>query len=623
MSSTGQLIPAYRHPSETTFIYDNTIVTDTDSVNTASIRMLFVFASPKGIDNKLLEKTGLYRYTEEYGYPDYKRYGQPGYMAYSALSSSYATGWCMRVMPTDASYSNVIYAVAIKADKTDAANPKLSVKFLPYTQATLNDSSLFSTYMESLKNLTPDADGYIVYPYIGFRCLGRGAYGQYFRARLSHDTGSDKTNTYKNYTLALISTESGTVQKESFSNLCLTQDATDPNTNATLYMPDLVNDYEGEGSKRFEVEFMSDYHEAIFNFYKANVDPTTTLTAETFDIFGYDRTIAGDNTKISVVDGISSVALLSTTGVKLSSGDDGSLSDATSASVKETTLDQLYVNAFSGGLDAKILSKLRAPCNAILDANYALPVKKQIASLALSRMDALAYLDSGLLTTVSQIETYFTSFSDIDTYVVSKNAGMFKTNDPITNKVIPVSINMWLAYKLPTHWQTYGMYTPMAGEDYATLSGYVKNSVLPEIDSDDDAIKEVFYDARWNYIECIAENTYVRGTQQTSYLVGGTEISDLCEESNVHVLLAVKRKLERLCAQKRYHFGEASDRKRYQSDAQELFSSWKGVYLRSIDITFKMSTYEELRSILHCYCAIVFKTVIKRSIIEIDINPRA
>ena len=56
MSSAGQLIPKYRHPSETTFIYDNTVVEDTQSVNAASIRMLHVFASPKGYDNKLLEK---------------------------------------------------------------------------------------------------------------------------------------------------------------------------------------------------------------------------------------------------------------------------------------------------------------------------------------------------------------------------------------------------------------------------------------------------------------------------------------------------------------------------------------------------------------------------------------
>ena len=618
MSSTGQLIPKWQHPSETTFIFDNTVVSDTESVNTSDIRMLFVFAAGKGRDNKLLEKNGLYDFTEEYGYPDYKRYGQAGYMPYTALSSGYAHGWCMRVLPDDAAYANVIYAVKVKVDKTDAKNPKLLVKFVPFTQAGLNDSAMFSTYMETLKKTEADTDGYVTYPYIGFRPLGRGSYGQYLRVRMSHDVSSDKQNDYKNYTVALISTESGTIQKETFSGVCLTEDAFDPKTGNTLFINDVINDYEGDGSKRFAVNFMADYHQKIFDLYKAEVDPETKLTAATFDIFGYDRTTDADNSKISIVDGLSSVALVDTIGVKMASGDDGSFSDATAVATKEKAFDDMYQKAFSGGLDAKIKSKLRAPCNACLDANYSLQIKKQIAALALSRMDMLAYLDAGLLTTVNQCETFFTSLVDIDTYMVSKNAGMFNTKDPVTNRTIPVTVTLWLAYKLPMHWNQRGMYVPMAGEDYAKLSGYVKNSIRPEIDQDDDEIKEVFYKARWNYIECIGENVYVRGTQQTSQ----TELSDLSEENNVHVMLSVKRKLERLCAQKRYHFGEASDRKRFTSDAQELFSSWKGVYLRSIDISFSMSKYEELRSILHCNCAITFLTIIKRSIIEIDINPR-
>ena len=162
------------------------------------------------------------------------------------------------------------------------------------------------------------------------------------------------------------------------------------------------------------------------------------------------------------------------------------------------------------------------------------------------------------------------------------------------------------------------MHTAMASEDVATLSGYVKNSVRPTIDADDDEIKEIFYDARWNYIECISENRYMRGTQQTSQ----TDLSDLSEENNVHVMLWVKNNLEALCRKKRYKMAEAADRKRFTDDAQELFSNYKGTYFRSIGITFSMNKFEEARSILHCNCAIVYNTLVKRSVIEIDINPR-
>ena len=625
----GQLIPKWQHPSETTFIFDNTVVSDTENINDQLCRMLFVFASPKGRDNKLLEKNSLYSLVEEYGYPDYKRYGQPYYMPYTALASGNATGWCMRVMPNDAAYANVIYAVRLNHSEDTLSDgtthERLHVQLVPFTQEELTDSALFSTYMETLKDLELDTTdpslGYEVqYPYLGVRCLGRGKYGEYFRIAMSHDVSSDKENPYKNYNLSLISTESGTAVKEAFSGINLTEDAIDPKTGVTTYISDVINDVEGDGSQRIAVEFKADYHTAIFNYYKNNVDPDTELTPETFDIFGYDRTKEDGVNPYIIIDGtISSVALFSTTGIKLSSGDDGSLSDETDSATKETTLENLYVTAFDGGLDGKIRKKLRAPCNVCLDANYPLSVKKAMISLVLKRQDMLGYVDSGLLRTLNQVETFMTDLVDIDTYYISKNAGMFSTKDSVTGKVIPVTVTMWLAYKIPMHWAQDGMYTAMAAEDYATLSGYTKNSVFPEIDQEDDEVKEVFYKRRWNYIECVDENVYVRGTQQTSQ----SELSDLSEENNVHVMLQVKRRLERLCAQKRYHFGEASDRKIFTQDANELFSSWKGIYLRDINIQFTMNAYEEKRSILHCTCEIIFMTLIKRSVIEIDINPRA
>lgn len=646
MAASGQLIPEWRHPSETTFIFDNTVIQDTEYVNTESVTFLSVFASSKGYDNKLLKKESLYSHIEEYGYPDYKRYGQASYIPYTALSSGNATCWEMRVMPQDASYANVIYAVEFKVidseidvilndvgDVTEVLSApsdlstkmsakKLQVKFTPFTQENLNDAALFPVYMQELAQISspdPDTEYYRV-PYIGFRMLGRGEYGKYFRVRLSHDVASDKETAYKNYTLALISTEVGTVQKETFPALAFTEDAVDPRNNVTTFINEVVNDYEGDGSRRFVVEFMTDYHEYLYNFYKENVDPDTNLTLETFDIFGYDRTRRDkNNPRIEVVGGIGSVDLFKVAGVKFSSGSDGSFSDTTDPGDKEDMMDSMYLAAFSGELDPKINSQLRTPSNVILDANFSLEVKKAIAALVLKRKDMMAYLDCGLLTTVNQVKNYINSLGDIENYLISKNIGMFTTRDNISGKRIPVTVTAWLAYKIPMHWRQRGLYVAMAGEDYATVTGYLRNSILPVIDADDHETKEYFYDARWNYIECIAENTYIRGTQQTSQL----DLSDLSEENNVHVLLQVKRRLERLCAQKRYHFGESSDRAMFTADAQELFSTWKGVFMRDISINFSMNSYEELRSILHCTCSIIFNTLIKRSVIEININPRA
>jgi hypothetical protein len=667
--ATGQLIPKWRHPSETTFIFDNTVVQDTEYLNTEMVSFITVFSSSKGIDNKLLKKESLYSFVEEYGYPDFRFYDLQSYIPYTALSTGNATCWTMRVMPDDATYGNVFYTVEYRVVQkevrlNDTIDPNtgtyaypaeminvLQVAFVPEFSEEITDAQLFEevlntqegfdeetgTYKYGTIRRTPrnenGGDTFLKRPLIGFRMLGRGKYGDNFRVRLSHDTSSDKENEYKNYTLAVLNTESGIVQKETFPAITFDEDAIDPKTYVTSYIEDIVNDYEGDGSKRIAVQFFPDFHKEIFEFYKENVDPDTEFTNETFDIFGYDRLNATDNRRIQIVridpetravyeSDIRSVALFDVKGVKLAGGSDGSFDkdNLKTASNRTAELDLMYRRAFdlSEPLDKKILSTLRSPANVILDAGYSVNIKPLIAALVNKRRDVIGYLDSGTSSTVENAKTILKNL-ELDDYLYSLNMGCFTTRDSVTGKKVKVPITIWLAHKIPLHWAQKGLQTPLAGEEYATLTGYIKNSIEPEIDADDYETKEDLYDNRINYIECIGENTYIRGTQQTSQ----TELSDLSEENNVHVMLQVKRRLERLCAQKRYHFGEASDRKMYTDDAQEIFSTWKGVYLRSIDIEFSMTRYEELRSILHCTCSIVFMTIVKRSIIEININPRA
>ena len=667
--ATGQLIPKWRHPSETTFIFDNTVVQDTEYLNTEMVSFITVFSSSKGIDNKLLKKESLYSFVEEYGYPDFRFYDLQSYIPYTALSTGNATCWTMRVMPDDATYGNVFYTVEYRVVQkevrlNDTIDPNtgtyayptetinvLQVAFVPEFSEEITDAQLFEevlntqegfdeetgTYKYGTIRRTPRnenaGDTFLKRPLIGFRMLGRGKYGDNFRVRLSHDTSSDKENEYKNYTLAVLNTESGIVQKETFPAITFDEDSIDPKTYITSYIEDIVNDYEGDGSKRIAVQFFPDFYKEIFEFYKENVDPNTEFTSETFDIFGYDRLNATDNRRIQIVkidpetravyeSDIRSVALFDVKGVKLAGGSDGSFDkdNLKTASNRTAELDLMYRRAFdlSEPLDKKILSTLRSPANVILDAGYSINIKPLIAALVNRRRDVIGYLDSGTSSTVENAKTVLKNL-ELDDYLYSLNMGCFTTRDSVTGKKMKVPITVWLAHKIPLHWAQKGLQVPLAGEEYATLSGYIKNSIEPEIDADDYDTKDDLYDNRINYIECIGENTYIRGTQQTSQ----TELSDLSEENNVHVMLQVKRRLERLCAQKRYHFGEPSDRKMYTDDAQELFSTWKGVYLRSIDIGFSMTKYEELRSILHCTCSIVFMTLVKRSIIEININPRA
>ena len=190
----------------------------------------------------------------------------------------------------------------------------------------------------------------------------------------------------------------------------------------------------------------------------------------------------------------------------------------------------------------------------------------------------------------------------------------------VDGKVIPVTISLWLSSKIPQHFNVYGNHTPLAGEEYATLSGYQKNSIRPIIDADDEAIKELLYDKlRMNYIECISENTYMRGTQQTSQNFW----SDLSEENNMLVLLEIKRKIERLAAKNRYKWADPAELRLFKEACKEIFSSYQGTKCRTLEIDVQSNAWETTRYIVHVYLAVTFRTFQKRAIIEIDVNPRA
>jgi hypothetical protein len=257
----------------------------------------------------------------------------------------------------------------------------------------------------------------------------------------------------------------------------------------------------------------------------------------------------------------------------------------------------------------------------MLDANYPVSVKKAMVALALERYDAACHLDTNLINNVDDLETFYTqSLSGLNERIVSFDAHMFKTTDPITGKVIPVTITLWLSSKYPQHFNVYGNHTPMAGEEYGLLYGFQKNSIKPVIDADDEEVKELLYDKlHMNYVECIAENTFMRGTQETSQNFW----SDLSEENNMLVLLEVKRKIERLAASHRFHWSDPEDLRLFKEDCKEIFSSYQGTKCRTLDIEVSSNAWETTRYITHIYLAIVFRTFQKRAIIEIDVNPRA
>ena len=376
-----------------------------------------------------------------------------------------------------------------------------------------------------------------------------------------------------------------------------------------------------DGDKAIGTIWLYDFTEKEWVAFDPEADKVEMpYTMETWDIFGYNKFTTENDPYFEFDGGTEAILILSIEGVPLNSGDDGSFGDDVDENTREEALEAAYLSAFQGEFDKTISSKRRAPVDIILDANYSTTVKRAMVALAVNRNDCVVHLDTNLINNVADLDTWYTQISDLNQYQVSYDAHMFKTSDPITGKIIPVTITLWLAQKYPTHYNVYGNHTPLAGEEYGVLSGYQRNSILPIIDADDLEVKEHLYaDLHINYVECLEENVFIRGTQQTSQ----NYWSDLSEENNVLVLYEIKRKIERLATSNRYKWAEPDNLRLFQEACEEVFSSYAGTKCRSLSIRVDMNEWEEIRYIVHIYLEVVFRTFQKRAIIEIDVNPRA
>ena len=131
--------------------------------------------------------------------------------------------------------------------------------------------------------------------------------------------------------------------------------------------------------------------------------------------------------------------------------------------------------------------------------------------------------------------------------------------------------------------------------------------------------KEKLYNLNVNTFHQLSSRVAVRSTQETAQ----PETSDLSEENNMMTLLGIKRTLETYASKLTYDFANAAERAIFTANAKELLAPFASSgATQSVDVRFEMNQFEEERSILHCYAEVVFPTLAKRHILEIDVNRR-
>ena len=603
--NNSKSIPDYDHPFNVTIINDNSAINWASQTVDDRVNYLCVFVGGKGRDNKLIKKTTKAEFIKEFGKPDILKYGQPILNAYASIVDAYSHAYCMRVMPLDALYANIIVSAKYKIN-----GDNLEIKLVSDVEANLNNADQLEGIMLQFRNDEEDEAGYKQVPLFAVRCLGRGAYGNSLRIRLTNVFRKKSTIDYRPYRLELLDVEEGNTIVESFDG-CLYDYAINANS---LLLTDKV-DGDTNYSETMGVVVNEDAFEILYDEYvKMHGDEVPKVTDyKLFDpIFGLNN----NQTKIKRLTIIKDeLALDRLEGVPLMGGSDGSFEGG--IDLEGEALENLYIKAFSGELDRTILSTRRIPVKFILDANYPLNVKRAMVDLALTRYGSVVYLDAGILSTPDEALIFGGDTVDLNYRIVSKGFQHFKIRDPFNGKKVEVTYTYHLANALAKHIELNGSQTPFTGEAYATLTGAVKNSLMPVVDEMDEELKEQLYDLRLNYYEALAENVFARATQQTAQDLE----SDLSEEHNIWMTLEIKEIAEKETISRRYNFAEPEDRQLFTEVLTERTKQYKDV-VRELHVIYDMSPEEEANSILHCYVEITFKTIAKSSIVEININPR-
>ena len=140
-------IPDYDHPFNVTIINDNSALEKASQVLPERVNFLCVFVGGKGRDNKLLKMTTQNDFVKEYGKPDVVKYGQPILNAYASITDAYSHAYCMRVMPQDALYSNMIVSMKYKVN-----GGNFEVKLVRETEMALNNGDHLESILLQKRN---------------------------------------------------------------------------------------------------------------------------------------------------------------------------------------------------------------------------------------------------------------------------------------------------------------------------------------------------------------------------------------------------------------------------------------------------------------------------------------
>lgn len=659
----------YAHPYISIQIYDNTeYVEETTVDGRKDFNGMQVGFFAGGRDNQLLYMESQLSYLREFGNPNFRKLGQAAYNVDNALATGNCGMYVMNLRPDTATYANIVIMVRFKlvevtdstedvshvtkenssevdiggTQPTETVSPvdkgetpkakKLVYAFYAKTIENATDEEKLTTAALELMQTEPDEKGFYNMPFMLLYAMGRGEYGNAIHMTFGNATEYATESAYfdvtkpeyHTYTLTVMEpTADGLTQREiNYGGFDV--DGFDKNSDfgPSTFMADVINDVE-TGSQRINAEIYAETIDVICKLCNEGCGLSEEVTPASIDLL---TGLTLDGTQATFLEqdtsGEDYINLFSLDGFTLSCGNDGW--DGMSDDEVSAKKDELLIAAYSGDIDPFIKSRFSSPCDFNLDANYSLPVKKQMAALAGKRMyDCMTYLDSGLVSTTSGLIAFLSSLKNIHGFNIVKECHNYKWRDTnYTGKICNMTITHWLAKALPNHMvdPEVGLTTPLA-RDVAILQSsvdYIPGSFKPVIDPDSDDVKNTIYRLRGNCYETLTYRTVQRSTAITSC----PSKSDRLLEMNEYILQKAVSIVYKIMSSKIYKLGEQDDRDRYEEDASDIVSEELKGYVRTASVRFEMTAADEKKSLLRLILNMTFKTVIQNGEVKIYLDPR-
>jgi len=296
--------------------------------------------------------------------------------------------------------------------------------------------------------------------------------------------------------------------------------------------------------------------------------------------------------------------------IALKYGSDGSIEGK---NYKDGEIEKLIINGYKGTIDNTLTDKDKWPIDMVLDANYSAPIKNAIASLCTElRDDFMGILDTEFQADPEKAIDYRKSSIGVNNFRLAIFTQDFIVEDAqYTGTNIQVTPTYFLASKIPSNDNNFGIHWNFVGPRRGTISGYKTISFLPN-----PIWRENLYNAQVNYVQQDQVSTRF-GSQLTSQ----STISALSNISCVRTLLRIQRDVEDLMKTYQFEFNDDVTITNAQTALNSYLNQWvSNRACDSISGTVYASDYDRQQKLLRVKVELVFNAIIERIAIDLIVN---